>query len=422
MNPLSQSAPHTELVDWSPYPVLFLALAIALMLYPLHVGSFGTLDFIQYWTAWDLMSQGKNPYDSTLLSEAQVALTSGAAPLVYSWNPPWTYTLLAPFLALPFCGAATTWLVFEIGALLFIAAKTPQALKIPSLGPVWSAVAILAFLPTLYTLRYGQLGILFALSLTCFLLALDKSNYRLAGLSLLPLSAKPHLIMLCIIPGVVWLFQLPRAAKRDFLVGAIGGSVMLFSLTLVIAPLSFQWWIESMTSDATSTSGIVPFQNWMAHTTVTGIRILAIALTGHNPSWPLVGIPLLSCVATAIYFFGRRPTIRWHTILPPILCLSLATASYGWVFDQTVLASCQYLLFAHALSRSRGTLRYVIFVAAISVQAIPLALTATSIIFFRYFFLLPWIYLALLIAISTRKDEPNKVASTVAADESVVRT
>jgi hypothetical protein len=422
MNPSAQSAPHTEVVDWSPYPVLFLALALALVLFPLHAGSFGTLDFIQYWTAWDLMCQGKNPYDSTLLSEAQVALTSGATPLVYSWNPPWTYTLLAPFLALPFSKSATTWLIFEIGALLFITAKTPQAFKIPSLGPVWSAVAILAFLPTLYTLRYGQLGILFALSLTCFLLALDKSNYRLAGLSLLPLSAKPHLFMLCIIPGVVWLFQLPRAAKREFLVGVIGGIVMLFSLTLVIAPLTFQWWIESMTADVTSTSGIVPFQNWMAHTTVTGIRILAIALTGDNPSWPLVVIPLLSCMATSIYFFVRRPTIRWNTILLPILCLSLATASYGWVFDQTVLASCQYLLFAHALSRSRAALRYVIIVVTISVQAIPLALTATSIMFFHYFFLLPWIYLALLFAIFALKDKPNHEATIAAADVSVIRS
>jgi len=197
---------------------------------------------------------------------------------------------------------------------------------------------------------------------------------------------------------------------------------MLFSLTLVIAPLSLQWWIESMTADITSTSGIVPFQNWMAHTTVTGVRIIAIALTGHNPSWPLVVIPLLSCMATSIYFFVRRPTIRWNTILLPILCLSLATASYGWVFDQTVLASCQYLLFAHALSRSRGALRYVIFVVALSVQAIPLALTATSIMFFHYFFILPWIYLALLLAISGLKDEPNMVKSIVETNESVARS
>lgn len=411
MNPSVYSAPDNEFFDWKPYVALLAAIAIVLFFFPLKAGSFGTMDFIQYWSAWDLMVHGKNPYDPALLHETQIALTSGAAPLVYSWNPPWTYIVLAPLLELPFTAAANAWLILQVAALLFMATKLPKALKVPSLGPVWGAVAVLAFLPTLYTLRYGQLGVLFALSITCFLLAINNQNFRLAGLSLIPLSAKPHLFLLCAIPGILWLFQIPRASRRDFLVGAVGGGVVLLALTFATSPLSFTWWLASITSDGASASPLITFQNWMAHTTATAIRLLAIATTGHNPLWPLKVVPLISCFATALYFIWRRPTIDWSVTLPPILCLSLATASYGWVFDQTVLILCNYLIFARAFSKGWRSIEWYVLLVAVSVQVTLLVLTVTSLMFFHFFFLLPWLYLGLLTAVPqrerTRGEEPR---------------
>jgi hypothetical protein len=389
---------------WIPYTIIFGAVGLVLVLFPPQVGSFGTIDFVQYWSAWNLLLQGKNPYDPALLHQAQSALASGSTALVFSWNPPWTYTMLAPFLMLPFTVAATAWLIFEVGALFFIAAQLPKALKLPSLGPVWGLVATTAFLPTLYSLRYGQLGILFTLSLICFLLAVNDRKFRLAGLALLPLSAKPHLFILCIIPGILWLRQIPREAMKNFLFGAIGGATILLLTTVMLEPLSIGWWLESMTSDFSSTSAMIPLQNWMAHTSVTAIRLLSIAFTGVNPTWPLFAVPLASCIATSLYFFLRKPRIEWNLILPPMLCLSLATSSYGWVFDQTILIPCQYLLLVQGVSHASSAVGRGILLLTISVQVIPLALTMAALMTFHYFFLFPWIYLTLLLAIPRARE------------------
>jgi hypothetical protein len=394
MNSPIQSIPRGEADDWKPYGLIGAILAIVIALHPLQLGSFGTFDFIQYWSAWELMVHGKNPYDPSLLHATQSALIDGEAGLVYSWNPPWTYTLLAPFLTLPFTASATIWMVFEVLALLFIAAQTPKALRVASLGPVWGTAATLAFLPTLYCLLYGQLGVLFALAIILFLLAVNNQRFFLAGLSLLPLSAKPHLFLLCLIPGVLWLLQIPREAAKRFLVGAIGGGALLVSLTFVVEPLSFRWWLTSMTADFGGSQHMIPFQNWMTHTTATSIRVLM----GNNPTWPLLAVPLASFITTALYFLWRRPSIDWSTLLPPLLCLSLATSSYGWIYDQTTLVFCQYLLLSLTLSTTSRARSWLLAIT-LSAQVVPLILILSSLMQFHWFFIAPWLYFGLMVAI-----------------------
>lgn len=411
MNSPIPQIPHGEATYWKPYSTIVAIVAIVLLLYPLQTGSFGTIDFIQYWTAWRLMLQGKNPYDPNLLYEIQSAVTSGSSLLVYSWNPPWTYTLLAPILAAPFHLSATGWLLFQVAASLFIAARIPKALNVPSLGPVWGALALVGCLPILYSIQYGQLGILFALSITCFLLGVKTERFLLAGLSLLPLSAKPHLFALCAIPGLLWLTQIPRQSMTKFLGGAIGGFALLLFITFLVEPQSFNWWLEAMTTDLKPFPGMVPFQTWMTHTTVTGVRLLFIAILGINPSWTLVAIPLLTGVMTTIYFFWRRPRIQWHGILPQMLCLSLTTSSYGWVNDQACLAICQYLLITHAVSHMTLGIRCWFLLIVFSVQLVPLALVIASAWLFHWFAIVPWIYFALLMKIPKLTGAPIKIAS-----------
>jgi hypothetical protein len=301
------------------------------------------------------------------------------------------------------------WLFLEVTALLFIAAKVPKALNAPNIGPLWCAVSTFAFLPTMYSLRYGQLGVLFALSLTCFLLCVNSRRFQLAGLSLLPLSAKPHLFLLCAIPGLLWLFQLPRRSMREFLGGLFAGATALALMILVVAPQSLQWWLTSLTADLSGASGMVPFQSWMAHTTATAIRLISIAMTGSNPTWPLLLVPAVAFIGTSLYFFIRRPSVEWPQLLPPMLCLSLATASYGWVFDHTVLVLCNYLILVHSLKFHNKRRRLVLMSIALSIQIVPVVLTMTSVMQFHYFFIAPWIYLVLLVLLSREREEAKEL-------------
>ena len=386
---------------WKVYAVIVGALAITLCIFPLQSDSFGTIDFIQYWSAWQLMTHGQNPYDPTLLHQTEEALRANPSGLIYSWNPPWTFTLLAPFLALPFTVAATAWCLFQVSALFFIATKAPRALKMDEPGLIWTASATLIFLPSLYSIQYGQLGILFALSVTAFLLAVNNKAYGYAGLSLLPLSVKPHLFFLCVAPCLLWLTRISPKERNRFLLGGAGGFALLITATLALEPSLLVWWLDAMTG-ASSDDHLTHFQHWKTNTTVTAVRLLVQETSGLNPSWPLVVIPGATFIATFLYFCIRRPVIEWPTILPPLLCLSLATSSYGWIYDQAVLVLCPLSMCALALSRNDVRSRGIILFAAISPQIlllISIAVTARSV---DAFFVLPWVYLILLLIVRLR--------------------
>ena len=320
--------------------------------------------------------------------------------VIFSWNPPWTYTLLAPFLAFPFSIAAKLWCLFQVAALLFVAATGSQALRTPPLSTLGAAFAVLFFLPSLYSIRYGQLGICFALALTCFLLSVNSQRYTLAGLSLLPLSVKPHLFILMVIPGVLWLTQIPRESAKRFLGGALGGLVTIVGCTLILAPASLSWWLTAATDTTATNATFVHFERWITHTTVSAVRVLGNYMQGSIPRWPMIIIPTTAFILTSLYFWLRRPTVEWTRVLPPALCLSIATSSYGWVYDQSALILCNYLLFVRVSKLKEKRVAVGFIIAIISVQAIPMLLISIATLPFYLFFILPWALLALLSLVS----------------------
>ncbi len=392
---------RSDTSPWKFYAGIVGALAITLCIFPLQNDSFGTIDFIQYWSAWQLMTRGQNPYDPVLLHQTEEALRAIPSGLVYSWNPPWTYILLAPFLALPFTVAATTWCLFQVSALFFIATKVPSALRLESPGLIWTAAAALIFLPSLYSIQYGQLGILFALSVTAFLLAVNNKAFACAGLSLLPLSVKPHLFFLCVAPCLVWLTSISGKERNRFLLGSCGGFALLLTATLALEPASLVWWLDAITGVSNNTH-LTHFLNWKTNTTVTAMRLLVQQMSGVNPTWPLVVIPGSSFILTFLYFYIRRPVIDWPTIMPPVLCLSLATSSYGWIYDQAVLVLCPLYLCALALTRDDIRPRCILLLAAISPQVILLLSIVASEGSVDAFFVLPWVYFILLLVVQPR--------------------
>ena len=371
---------------------------VVLVIFPLKLRSFGTIDFAQYWSGWNLLINGQIPYQSIFANQGELDVTLFPGEITHSWNPPWTYTLLSPVVSLPFTASAIVWCLLEVSALFFIALRGPQALKTKGIGVIWGAVSVLVFLPSLYSIQYGQLGILFAFSLTTFLLAVNSKAYAWAGLSLIPLTAKPHLFLLCAIPGVLWLTQIPARDAARFLSGSVGGFVALVGATVAIAPTSFSNWLHAITIPA-GDAQVVHLTSWMTHTTATATRLFLIDTINSNPTWPLTVIPAIAYIATLLYFIIRRPIIEWSTLLPRVLCISLGTSSYGWIYDQTVLVLCPLLLVSIALSRESARSRALIISAALLPQLISLAYVASSQQAMRAFFILPWVYLLLLLIV-----------------------
>ena len=379
-------------------------------LFKLPLGSVGTVDFVQYWSAWRVMLDGGNCYDPAVMHAVQSSLTTKPFPLTFSWNPPWTYVLLAPVLALPFEQSATLWLLVEILLLGTIVTIVPPTFALPRLQPLTAAIVVTLFFPILNSIYWGQLGILLATSVALFLFFEQRGKHVWAGLALLPLAMKPHLFLLFIPPAMKWMRQIQRRDLRSFLLGALGGFSILVAATLVIAPASITSWVNSFS--ASSAPAIkdhsIHFQDWQTATIATWLRIAINSLTNELPSWPLTVLPLAGILASVAYFFTNRRPIVWREVTPPLLCLSLLMSNYGWPYDQSVLLICHIMVICRARYYSSPTLRVSVLTATVSIQLLAFLLARNDDTPQHYF---AWIPLALLCILAAdariRQNESN---------------
>jgi hypothetical protein len=344
-------------------------------LFPLDYGSFGTIDFIQYWRSWGILVGDKNPYDHALVSAQHFMNVDSSTPLVVSWNPPWTFVLLAPFLSEAFGPSARLWMLIQFLLLGVIAMVTPAALSDRRMGLLLRAATVMIFFPTLNSLYFGQLGILLAASVALFLFCQQRGALFAAGLFLVPLSVKPHLFLLLVPPGLKWLAGLPRPQAYRFLGGACGGLALLIGCTTVISPSSIPNWLSAIQFDSRqpSVAGAVPLAFWQTANISTWLRILCAS--DHVPEWPLRVVPLVALALTTGWFIMSKKPIVWRDIAPPLLCLALITSNYGWVYDQSVLVVLQMAIICGALELPSRTLRLATIALAFAAQILAIYLS-----------------------------------------------
>lgn len=383
--------------------IILVGLAIVLIVAissvcPLTPGGPGAIDFVQYWSAWQLMQRGENPYDAQLLAQIQSSLTGTSDFLIFSWNPPWTFVALSPVLSLPFSQSASLWLGIQVVLLLIISITAPRGLSTYVPRPLVCVLSTALFFPVLQSMKMGQLGILFAASISLFLFFQRTGAFLLAGLSLLPLTFKPHLFFLFVVPGILWVRQLPPRARTEFLLGSLGGFCLLVVTCCTLWPSGFMYWLQALTSKHSAQLGAqaVHISDWQTATIVTWIRLMVQQYTGALPAWPMLTIPLLSFIVCSLYLYRRCRPVRWETITPALLCLSLGTSNYGWVFDQSVLVVCQIALVS-ALSTLHDRTR--IFACIFLLAGIQVLAIMGSNVFElpqQFYAWVPWMYLALL--------------------------
>lgn len=367
---------------------------------PRPLGTIGTSDFVQYWSAWRVMLAGGNCYNPSEIYAAQSSLTAKPIALIFSWNPPWTYVLLSPVLMAPFEQSASAWMLTQVVLLCVITVITPCAFSSPGLGPLTSALVATIFFPVLTSMYWGQLGVFLAASLASFLFFERRGQLFWAGVALLPLTTKPHLFLLFIPPALIWLRHISQRERRLFLLGSLGGFAILVTLTIALSPASISSWLQSFSGSTAATIGeyAVVFKNWKTATLATWARIAQQQLTDDLPNWPLVVFPVVGTIGSLAYFIRNTSPISWTTITPPLLCLSLMTSSYGWVFDQSVLLVCQIVIICHARCYVSRHARYGMISAAFFVQFGAILLSRCADAPQHYFAWIPVAVLGLLIA------------------------
>ena len=343
-------------------------------------------DFVEYWAAARLNLAGQNPYDPALMLELERSVGFAGDPALMMLNPPPVLTLVMPFGALPYRPAAFLWFVLHATALLWSCtilwdlAGGPRRL-------LWVAYLCgLVFVPTLFALFLGQISILLLLGLVLFLRSVRDGQMVAAGAATTLLLVKPHVVYLIGAALVAWWL---RSRDRRVLLGAVvlGGIGSL--VPLAFNPAVYAQYFEL--------SRVAPLAQFTTSTLGALLRLAA-----RDPSrFGLQFLPIVLGLASLATRLRRSRFAEWdwEREMPLLVVVSLATAAYGWVFDQVVLLVAAIPMFAVAIRA--GGVRLVAMIGFWTVTgAIAFAQAFRGVNSFWYFWI-PFAFLAAMIVLGT---------------------
>ncbi len=296
-------------------------------------------DFVEYWAAGALSLAGQDPYDPALMLAVERSAGYTGDRALMMLNPPPVLTLVMPFSLLPYRQAAALWLLLHTAALLWSCTILWDLTGAPR-QKFWIVyLCSLVFVPTLFALLLGQISILLLLGIALFLRFERDGRMIAAGAATTLLLVKPHVVYLVGVALVAWWLR-----RRDWRVilgvalGGIGGLVPLAFNPDVYAQFAELTRNESLTHFSTSTLGTL------------------LRLAARDPS--RFGLQFLPMVLGFAYLATRLRRNRstawdWEREMPLLVVVSLATAAYGWVFDQVVLLVAAIPMFSVAI-QARG--------------------------------------------------------------------
>ncbi len=309
-------------------------------------GSFGTVDFIEYWSAGQLWLQGANPYDFNAMAQLQNDVGLQDENAIMMWNPPWTLVFMAPLLFLNFLDAAKLWIAINLVLIYCSALMLCKALDYKfKNGLIIPFATLLFFYPILSCLKWGQIGIFLMFGISALLYSLRYQQFFRAGLCLCILSLKPHLfLILALALGLEVILR-----KRYLIIlGFLTGISVLALTSYAVSPIGVHTWVASLFPSTSSGHGI-EVTSWKVATLPGIIRIFC----ENNQLAQSRELSWLATLLGTLFYFGYRiknsSEPRWEIHLIPILCLSFFIAPHGWPYDFSSLALGQLVVLILAL-------------------------------------------------------------------------
>lgn len=293
----------------------------------------GTRDFVEYWASGQQLVHHANPYDGAALLplERSVGLPSGIPPMVMGNAPP---ALLLVF-PLGFVGARAgelLWTLLLVWALVGSVSMVQAMHGRPKNQVQWLGYS---FGPALICLAAGQSALLVLLGVVLYLY-LHRERPFLAGASLWFCALKPQLFLPFGLVLLVWAVT----TKRYRLLS--GAAVALLLSTLAAYVLDPQAWgqYSRMMSEARYDKLPIPCLSIVLRTTIS-----------PDSMWLQYVPAAVGCVWALAYFLKHREDWDWTVHGSPLLLVSLLTAPYTWLMDQTVAIPA--LLHGAYVTRSR---------------------------------------------------------------------
>jgi Glycosyltransferase family 87 len=298
--------------------VVGMALVVGIVFFGLDRDAAKNKDYLEYWSAEQLLAHGQNPYDwnATLKLEREVGFND--YPALMSLSPPTAMFFLLPLgwvsantglicwtLVLMACTLASVWLIW---------------LTLGKPDTRYHVIGIF-FPPVLRCIMAGQIGIFLLLEIALFFY-LQKSRPFWAGAALVFFSLKPHLVLPCLLVLVLWSIY-----KREYriLAGFSVAFAVSVGLTLVVDPR-----IWSQYREMTRTS---PIMDELLPTASIWLRFLI----APKARWIEFIPEVAGCIWAIWYFWTRRDRWDWidHGML--LLVVAVACSPYSWYTDQAVL-------------------------------------------------------------------------------------
>ena len=303
--------------------IILIGIVLVLTTLPSIHTRFGRADYLGYWSAAFLLSQGENFSDDVLILQTQDEITNSNRGFpIKSWNPPWLLAWLLPFTFVGFDNAATLWLVSNF-LLIFVSIVFVWKVYAPaSISSRWFWLPILAafiFPFTATALVVGQVNSLVLFGLASFLYLYQKSNDFGAGVALSLTMTKPQLVYLTI-PLI--LMSSIRHRRWKIILGFSSFLLVSIFIVFLIRPTFLGEYIGSISS-----WGLL---NFLSPTAPVVLSVF------FNFIWiRLIGFLLLP-IAIWIWF-RRGKNLDMGLLVDVSLLASIITTPFLWSYDYIVL-------------------------------------------------------------------------------------
>ena len=323
--------------------------------------AFGSIDFVQYWSAYQLLIIGVDPYDpqQTLAVQCGVGLHCQYPRITYT--PPWLWLLMSPVLMLPFRTAVAVWSQVSVALVIASATLFAAAYRLRAGGTLLTVATLLLSFPLLIDLLFGQLSAVLMFGAACLFLGRLRHIAPLEGIGLVLLSAKPHLFVPLFV-GVA----IGDLRNRRWRV-AVWTALLLLPLVVtaeLLSPRAVVDWLTHLLSPRTDLS-VKAATDWA---TDAPAAALARALSRGNVTplrWPLLVAPLLGVLVAIVTSWRIRDQGSWKILFPLLLWLGFFLAPFAWFSDFATLALVQAAAVAQLYAV--GARRYAVTVGVIGI-------------------------------------------------------
>jgi hypothetical protein len=360
------------------------------------------MDYFGYWSCGRVFLAGGNCYKEESVYPVQHNQGRLEKDTLISWNPPWMYVLMLPFLALPFMLGRILWFMLTGLALAWAAdyfwISYGGSIRVRYIS--W--LSILFFVPSAVSLNLGQITPLLLVGIAGFLWFTRRRQDWLAGISLLIMSIKPQVIWLFAFFLVLWIWQ---ERRWKILAGAVASLAVIIVISLLINPSSYSFYLNEIRA------GYGP-HIWETPVPTTALRML---FPEHEVLLRYF-LPIVGLIIGSLLWVRWRKHFDWQQHLTPILIISVLTSPYGFTHDLIVLLPLALEMVILFQKERYRQLPYIIGLAAVQIASALLIFTA------RRSIVLVWLApaLALLYWISrrsasgkeSRSDDSNDLLTT----------